>query len=217
MRNKIIAWFMAHFFSLLYNQFAWMYDLVANLVSFGEWNTWVATITKQIKLTPTLELGIGPGHLQKSLHKRRIPIFGLDLSFNMVHISSLRLQLSGFTPHLMQASSTAIPFPNMFFEQVICTFPSEYIFESQTLAEIRRVLTQSGKLIVLFSANISGGSLPQKLLAHIYRITGQSINLNDQVLARLRDLFRTYNFELQVSANKTNFYTLTYLVATLVE
>ncbi len=55
------------FFRLLYHQFAFTYDLVAATVSLGRWKDWVLSVVPFIEGTRILEIGHGPGHLQRAL------------------------------------------------------------------------------------------------------------------------------------------------------
>ncbi|MDO8754211.1 MAG: hypothetical protein Q7J80_09995, partial [Anaerolineales bacterium] len=64
---KYVERFMRFFFHLLYHSFAFTYDLVAAIVSFGGWNDWVLSILPFIAGTRILELGHGTGHLQRIL------------------------------------------------------------------------------------------------------------------------------------------------------
>ena len=69
------------FFHLLYHPFAFTYDLVAAVVSFGQWKNWGQSILPFIDGTRILELGHGPGHLQRFL---------LDLKLDPVAIANQR-------------------------------------------------------------------------------------------------------------------------------
>ena len=71
------------FFHLLYHSFAWTYDLVASVVSFGRWKGWAKETLKLINGPRVLELGFGPGHLQAGLHAAGMEPFGLDESSQM--------------------------------------------------------------------------------------------------------------------------------------
>ena len=62
---RLIARFLNFFFHHLYHGLAFAYDLVAAIVSFGQWNEWTKTIIPYIEGTLLLELGHGPGHLQR--------------------------------------------------------------------------------------------------------------------------------------------------------
>jgi ubiquinone/menaquinone biosynthesis C-methylase UbiE len=67
-----------------------------------------------------------------------------------------------------------LPFRSSYFNTVIATFPTEYIAEPAAIAEIYRVLATGGKLVILLSAWITGGSLLDRSLAGLFRITGQT-------------------------------------------
>ena len=53
------------FFYLLYHSFAFAYDLVAASVSLGRWKDWVLSVVPFIEGNRVLEIGHGPGHLQR--------------------------------------------------------------------------------------------------------------------------------------------------------
>jgi ubiquinone/menaquinone biosynthesis C-methylase UbiE len=213
--GKLIKMIMELFLKLLYNQFAWTYDLVANLVSFGQWQKWIKSIDTLIEPIPTLELGFGPGHLQKNLQSQKIPTYGLDLSRQMNRIAANRITKAGLPQNLVRATSSAIPFVENAFSQVIATFPSEYIFQPETIAEIRRVMKPDGKLVVLLMANITGNSTPHKLLNWIYRLTGQTADLNAKNQEILLQPFFDQGFTAQITSIPDKSATLSFLQASL--
>jgi len=59
--------FLRLFFRLLYHQLAFTYDLVAASVSFNRWKDWVMSVVPFIEGNRILEIGHGPGHLQRIL------------------------------------------------------------------------------------------------------------------------------------------------------
>ena len=67
------------FFLLLYHQFAFTYDLVAAVVSFGRWKDWVMSVIPFIEGNRILEIGHGPGHLQRALLTFRHGSHGPDV------------------------------------------------------------------------------------------------------------------------------------------
>jgi SAM-dependent methyltransferase len=171
--------FMRLFFFLLYHPFAWSYDLVAAVVSAGRWKMWVRKSASFVRGQRILELGHGPGHLQAYLIDRDRFVFGIDRSRQMGRIAYHRLYRLGMQPQLSCASALALPFPDDTFDTVITTFPTEYIVQPQTLAEIRRVLRPTGRLVMLLSAWITGSGLIDRLLAKLFAVTGQSQPIND--------------------------------------
>src|SRR5207245_3250452 len=47
-----------------------------------------------------------------------------------------------------------LPFSDASFDTVVSTFPSEYIYDPDTVAEVERVLRPGGRLIVVEGANL---------------------------------------------------------------
>lgn len=85
--TKLLSIILRIFFRLLYQPFAWSYDLVAFIVSLGMWKEWIYTVLPYISGINILELGHGPGHLLKSLSYSPGIIIGLDNSRQMSHIA----------------------------------------------------------------------------------------------------------------------------------
>jgi ubiquinone/menaquinone biosynthesis C-methylase UbiE len=160
-------------FYLLYHQFAWTYDLVADVVSLGRWQNWVQTALPHIN-GQTLEIGFGPGHLQLTLNERNIPTFGLDESPQMARQAAKRLRKNGVIPRLTRGYAQNLPFASGTFNSIVATFPAEYIFESKTLKEIQRVLTPTGQLVIIPTAWITGGNMLDRLAAWVFRVTGEA-------------------------------------------
>jgi ubiquinone/menaquinone biosynthesis C-methylase UbiE len=174
--------FLKLFYHLLYHQFAWIYDVVAWLVSIGQWNHWVASTLQFLYGEKILELGHGPGHLQKLAWANGLNPFGLDLSPQMTRICQHRLLKFGFHPKLVNGSGTTLPFPPDYFSRVVATFPTEYIIQQNTLNEIYRVLEPGGKFILLPPTWITGANPIYRLAAWLFKVTGQSLDEDDPTL-----------------------------------
>jgi len=192
---RLVLFLLRSFFFVLYHQFAWTYDLVAATVSLGRWKDWVRSALPYLS-GRVLEIGFGPGYLQLSLFELGIPAFGLDESRQMARQASRRLHKSGFLPNLLRGFAQSLPFPKNSFDIVVATFPSEYIFDPHTLTEIRRVLTQGGKLVVMPTAWITGKRLHERLAAWLSRVTGQSPAI-DTSLSGTEALFARNGFEFR--------------------
>jgi len=163
---NLIQRFMRVFFNLLYHPFAFTYDLVAATVSFGKWEDWIFSIIPFIEGTRILELGHGPGHLQRALLDRGLVSVAIDESAQMGTLAKRRLGRSG---RLARALAQSLPFADKSFDSVISTFPTEYIFNPHTLSDVNRVLRSSGRFIVLLAA------WPKNpLLSWLFKVTGQS-------------------------------------------
>ena len=161
------------FFQLLYHQFAWTYDLVAAAVSLGRWKGWVLSALPWLD-GGVLEIGFGPGHLQMALHERGLAAFGLDESRQMARQARRRLRRNGFSANLVRALARQIPFPGGSFETVVATFPAEYIFDADVLAQIRRVLVPGGRLVILPAAWVTGKGRLERLAAWLFKVTGEA-------------------------------------------
>lgn len=197
---------MRFFFNLLYHPFAFTYDLVAWVVSFGKWNDWVLSIFPHIEGTRLLELGHGPGHLQRFLLDRGLSPVALDESTQMGRIAKRRL---GTRHKLSRGLAQSLPFASASFDTVVSTFPSEYIFDPRTLTEIKRVLASDGKLIVLPAAFPSNG-----FLKWLYKVTGESPEaLDDALKERLRTPFVRAGFEVEMKLVEMTSSTLVLLLA----
>jgi ubiquinone/menaquinone biosynthesis C-methylase UbiE len=162
------------FFRLLYHPFAWTYDSVAAIVSVGQWRTWVMSVMPDLTGPRVLELGHGPGHLQARLQAEGRQAYGLDESRQMGRLARQRLQQKGFIPCLARGIAQALPYPAGTFQQVVATFPTEYIADPRTLMEIYRVLAQDGEAVLLLLAWITDKRWYGRLAAWLFRVTGQA-------------------------------------------
>lgn len=166
--------FLRFFFYLIYEPFAWCYDFVAGVVSLGRWKSWVFSTLPDLPGPRVLELGHGPGHLQLALRQKGIQAFGVDRSVTMGRLARSRLAKAGYTPNLVRARAEDLPFQASAFNQLVATFPSEYIIHPSTLSEAKRMLTCHSKLVVLPVAWILGNRIWNRVAAWLFRVTGQA-------------------------------------------
>ena len=183
---RALAALLRIFFALLYHQFAWTYDLVAAVVSLGLWKGWLLRALPYLEGPRVLELGHGPGHLQTALHQKGLHAFGLDRSRQMGRQAQRRLRRAGQLPQLVNGAAQNLPYGAATFQQVAATFPTEYIADPLTLAEIYRVLTPGGAAIILPLAWIKGQNAPQRLAAWLFRVTGQAPDWDGRFLEPFR-------------------------------
>ena len=203
------------FFRLLYHQFAFLYDFVAAAVSFNRWRDWVRSVVPFIHGNRILEIGHGPGHLQRILLDGNLIAVGIDESAQMGRLSkqNLRRRLDSRAHIRSEAQSTSsvaydiytkinltrgiaqyLPFPNQSFDTIIATFPTLYISDPRTLAEIKRCLLDDGRLIVLPVA------LPKNYFVDwLFKITHQSpTETVDVVKSRLEEPFVAAGFQTEI-------------------
>lgn len=161
---------------------AWTYDWVAAIVSLGMWHSWVQSVVPYLDGSRILELGHGPGHLQAELLKKGNLIIGLDASRQMSQLAARRLWKKKYSPSLVRGFAQALPFADNSFQKIVSTFPSEYIVDPLTLAEINRVLEPGGQAIILALAWITGNKLLERAAGSLFHITGQAPEWEDRFL-----------------------------------
>jgi len=161
------------FFEHLYTTLAWSYDAVAWLSSVGQWRTWQSAAVARYA-GRVLELGHGPGHVLLDLERAGNRVTGVDPSPQMARLASRRLRRQASSAGLVRARAQHLPFASGSHAAIIATFPTGYIFDSRTLAEVSRVLEPAGELVVIGVVEITGSGVLDRLAGWLYRITGQS-------------------------------------------
>jgi ubiquinone/menaquinone biosynthesis C-methylase UbiE len=160
-------------FHLFYNQFAWTYDCVARMVSFGQWQAWGQKALLHLRGRRILELAHGPGHLLVALAERGLSPVGIDLSSAMGRMARRRLRKAGMDVPLVRARAQALPFRDGYFDSVVATFPTEFILARATLHEVARVLGKDGRLVVVAGTRLGSSDPLARFVRWLYRITGQ--------------------------------------------
>ena len=154
------------FFRLLYHQLAFVYDLVAASVSFNRWKDWVMSVIPFIEGNRILEIGHGPGHLQRVLVGRQGVAVGIDESAQMGYLAKRNTDGSA---RLTRGLAQHLPFPSGSFDTIVSTFPADYINDARTLGEVWRCLSNGGRFIVL---PVAWPKNP--FLDWLFRVTGES-------------------------------------------
>lgn len=143
-----------------------------------------------------LEIGHGPGHLQRFLLSRQLFAVGLDESTQMGRLAKRRTAGSA---RLTRGLAQQLPFAESTFDTVVSTFPAEYIFDPATLTEAYRVLTDAGRLIILPGAVITGPGAWDRCMAWLFRITGQTPpNLSELIHERSKEPFAKAGLHVEV-------------------
>jgi ubiquinone/menaquinone biosynthesis C-methylase UbiE len=172
-------------FFLLYNHLAFSYDFVAWVVSWGHWSKWRQTVIQFLEPGPILELAYGTGGLLVSMTLSDLKPVGIDLSPFMARLTARRLRQHNLPLSIIRARAQALPFPSAYFTNVVATFPTNYIFEAESLAEIRRVLSDISdqtRLIVVMQGQPKGPAFINTAIEWLYQITGQRAVSKERIL-----------------------------------
>jgi len=201
------------FYHFLYHTFACTYDFVAAIISVGRWQDWRRTVISHIHGQRLLEIGCGSGHLLVELNMLGYQAFGLDESPQMSALTLRNLRANRIHPLIIRGLSQCLPFAQSSLDCVISTFPSEYITDARTLAELRRVIRPGGRLIVVPMAWITGSSLSDQMARWLYNLTGQTTTQTDSLEMRLRQLFNKAGFRSEISKTEIRHSTVLVVVA----
>jgi ubiquinone/menaquinone biosynthesis C-methylase UbiE len=179
------------FFRLLYHQLAFTYDLVAASVSFNRWKDWVMSVIPFIEGDRILELGHGPGHLQRILLSRNLFAVAIDESRQM---GILAKRNTNGSAQLTRGLAQYLPFPNDAFDTAVSTFPAAYINDELTLSEVKRCLVNGGTFIIL---PVAWPKNP--FLDWLFRVTGESPSeAVELVKSKFREPLVKAGFETEV-------------------
>ena len=198
--------FLRVFYRLLYHQFAFTYDLVSAAVSFNRWNDWVRSVIPLLRGQSILEIGHGPGHLQKLLIHQGRNIIGLDESAQMGRIARRR---TGPTSQLTRGLSQSLPFADASFETIVSTFPAEYITDPRTVAEVKRCLRSGGQLVILPVAWPKN-----RFLTWLFKVTGEApATAHEVIMAQFQRPYAQAGFETEAQTVEVTSGTLLLLIA----
>jgi ubiquinone/menaquinone biosynthesis C-methylase UbiE len=194
------------FFQLLYHPFAFTYDLVAAIVSFGQWKSWILEVVPFIEGTRILEIGHGPGHLQRFLLSQKLDTVAIDESTSM---GKLAQRNTNGSARLTRGLAQQLPFAGGSFDSIVATFPTEYFTDLQTMSEVKRCLSDGGRFIVLPVA------MPKnRFLSWLFKVTGQAPSNTLQVIQkRLEEPFTKSGFDVETHVLEKRSGTLIIIIA----
>jgi ubiquinone/menaquinone biosynthesis C-methylase UbiE len=142
-------------FETLYKN-RYLYRFASTIPFAGQWRVWQRLVIARIRGLEVLEIGCGLGDLLADMLQAGYHCRAVERSPQMVAAArdTLRKRRVGDASLVIQGSAQALPIPSATIDTVVSTFPSEYIYDPDTIAEIARVLRPGGRLIV-----IEGGEL----------------------------------------------------------
>jgi SAM-dependent methyltransferase len=143
-----------------------LYRFASTVPFAGQWRVWQRQILPRLHGHDVLELGCGLGDLLADMLEADYVCRAVEHSPQMVEAAreTLRKRKLGSPNLVIQGRSQRLPFSDNSFDDVVSTFPSEYIYDPDTIAEIERVLRPGGRLIVIEGANLLAVGFFQPIL-----------------------------------------------------
>lgn len=142
-------------FETLYKN-RYLYRFASTVPFAGQWRVWQRQVLPRITGHDVLELGCGLGDLLADMLAAGYNCRAVEQSPEMVTAAreTLRSRALGSDATVLLGSAQSLTFNDASFDTVVSTFPSEYIYDPDTIAEIERVLRPGGRLIVIEGANL---------------------------------------------------------------
>ena len=152
-------------FETLYKN-RYLYRFASTVPFAGQWRVWQRLVLPRIHGHDVLELGCGLGDLLADMTLASYNCQAVEQSLPMVEAARQTMQrrAPGQKVWIIHGTAQQLPFSDTSFDTVVSTFPSEYIYDSDTIAEVERVLRPGGRLIVVEGANLLPVGFFQPLL-----------------------------------------------------
>jgi SAM-dependent methyltransferase len=155
-------------FETLYRN-RYLYRFASTVPFAGQWRVWQRLVLPRLSGHDVLELGCGLGDLLADMAEAGYACRAVEHSPQMVEAArdTLRRRKVGDQTWVLQGSAQHLPFGANSFDTVVSTFPSEYIYDSDTIEEVAHVLRPGGRLIVIEGANLLPVGFVQSFLVLI--------------------------------------------------
>lgn len=142
-------------FETLYRN-KYLYRFASTVPFAGQWRAWQRQALARLRGHDVLELGCGLGDLLADMLAAGYACRAVEHSPQMVNAAreTLARHHLGSPGLVHQGSAQSLPFAADSFDSVVSTFPSEYIYDPDTIAEVERVLRSGGRLIVVEGAGL---------------------------------------------------------------
>ena len=152
-------------FETLYKN-KYLYRFASTVPFAGQWRVWQRLVLPRIHGRDVLELGCGLGDLLADMTLAGYNCQAVEQSLPMVEAARRTMQrrAPGQKVWIIHGLAQQLPFSDASFDTVVSTFPSEYIYDPDTIAEVERVLRPGGRLIVVEGANLLPVGFLQPLL-----------------------------------------------------
>ena len=139
----------------MFNNIASTYDFLNHLLSLGIdkiWRKRAIHILREHEANAVLDVATGTGDLAMEVWRKIQPasIKGIDLSENMLDLGREKAEKHNYPIAFQKADAENLPFEDNTFDTVTVAFGVRNFGDlDKGLAEIQRVLTRNGKIVVL--------------------------------------------------------------------
>ena len=96
-----------------------------------------------------METGFGTGSLLIEMTRRGLDVVGMDPSWPMHRVTGRKAVRTGQEIHRLCGVVQRLPFPSGTFSNVLSTFPTNDISDSDSLAEVHRILAPAGRWVIV--------------------------------------------------------------------
>ena len=160
-------------FDRFYSRFAPLYDVAVKYLPV--WKTWLRCALPHIRGPRVLEISFGTGCLLTQ-YASRFETHGIDYNETMVRTARRNLVRVGRAVHLCRARVEALPYADQSFDTLVNTMAfSGYPDARQALAEMRRVLRASGRIVLIDVNYPPDGNCIGMTLTHLVQRSGDLI------------------------------------------
>ncbi len=175
-------------FETLYKN-RYLYRFASTVPFAGQWRIWQRLVLPRLHGHDVLELGCGLGDLLADMLAAGYDCRAVEQSPAMVAAArdTLRKRRVGTDTYVIQGSAQSLPFPDATFDNVVSVFPSEYIYDSDTISEVKRVLRTGGRVIIIEAADLLPVGYLQPFLIFIHFLVYGPGRLFDPRKRRNRD------------------------------
>ncbi len=193
MPPRVVTSLVRFFYKHFYNRLAFTYDFVSGMVSRGEWRTWTDAAIPFVHGPRVLEVAFGTGNLLLDLTRAGLAPIGVDLSPYMIEITRGKLAAHQLSTLLVRARAQQLPFPTGHFDSLVMTFPPGFVTDAQAMAEMHRVLAETGQLVWVDAPYLYPRDPWSRLLNWAYHLSGSTAerhtaNSEEQLRLSLEDL-----------------------------
>ncbi len=141
-----------------------------------------------------LDIGFGSGIFLPELSKRCDDLHGIDLHDN-IHLVEDMMQKEKLPSTLVKASATEIPYPDKYFDCVVCISVLEHIHAlPRAIREIRRVTKDDGTIVLGYPVE----NALSRLILQILYLWLPNARLDDEHVKTHNDILRETQNQLQI-------------------